>query len=147
MNIISTEFHSQPTTLFLLISFHIHRERFNAVVTHTAADDIPELPDLDDLLDDTALNNPIETQAIAANRVETYKELNLELLKYSEFSSNENIDLSKLMQCLLDERVLVDLDEPLTKEQLFIEVGSFIKSRKADEEEENVSKSAETKAI
>lgn len=123
------------------------RERFNAVVTQSTADDIPELPDLDDLLDDTAMDKPIETQAVAANRVETYKELNLELLKYSEFASSENIDLSKLMQCLLDERVLGDLDEPLTKEQLFVEVGSFIKSRKADEEEENASKSAEAKAI
>lgn len=102
---------------------------------------------MDDFFDETALNNPIETQAIAANRVETYKELNLELLKYSEFASSENIDLSKLMQCLLDESVLVDLDEPLTKEQLFSAVGSFIKSRKSDEEEENVNKSAETKVV
>lgn len=93
------------------------------------------------------IGNAIETQAIAANRVETYKELNLELLKYSEFASSENIDLAKLMACLQDESVLVDPDEPLTKEQLFVEVGSFIQSRKSDELEEKATKSAEIKGI
>lgn len=102
---------------------------------------------MDDLLDDTAITNNIETQAIAANRVETYKELNLELLKYSEFASSENIDLAKLMACLQDESVLVDPDEPLTKEQLFIEVGSFIQSRKSNDPDEKVSKSVEVRAM
>lgn len=117
------------------------------MATHTAADDIPELPDLDDLLDDSAITNVVETQAVAANRVETYKELNLELLKYSEFASSENIDLAILMQCVQDESVLVDPDEPLTKEQLFTEVASFIQSRPTLDTEEKVSKSAETRVL
>lgn len=115
------------------------RERFNAVLaTSPPSDDIPELPDLDDFIDESALDDAKEAQAIAANRVETYKELNSELLKYSEFSSSENIDLSLLMQCLQDELVLADHDVPLTKEQLFSEVASFINSRKAMSTEDSV---------
>lgn len=101
---------------------------------------------MDDLLDESAINNVKETQAVAANRVETYKELNSELLKYSEFASSENIDLSKLMQCLQDESVLVDPDVPMTKEQLFSEVASFIHSHKTEESTEKVLL-AESKAI
>lgn len=118
------------------------RERFNAVLESPPSDDIPELPDLEDIIDESALNDAKEAQAIAANRVETYKELNSELLKYSEFASSENIDLSKLMQCLQDESVLSDHDVALTKEQLFSEVASFIHSRKMNSAEDNV-KSAE----
>lgn len=101
------------------------------------SDDIPELPDLDDIIDEAALNDAKDIEAIAANRVETYKELNLELLKYSEFASSENIDLSKLMHCLQDENVLADHDMPLTKEQLFSEVASFIHSSKPKSAEDN----------
>lgn len=102
-----------------------------------SGDDIPELPDLEDIMDESALNDAQEVQAIAANRVETYKELNTELLKFSEFASSENIDLSKLMQCLQDESVLADHDVPLTKEQLFSEVSSMIHSREMNSAEEN----------
>lgn len=125
-----------------MIFFRMFRERFNAVLESPPSDDIPELPDLEDMIDESALNDAKEAQAIAANRVETYKELNSELLKYSEFASSENIDLSKLMQCLQDENVLADHDVPLTKEQLFSEVASFIHSRKMNIAEDNV-KSAE----
>lgn len=108
------------------------------MATTPPSDDIPELPDLDDFIDESAINEAKEAQAIAANRVETYKELNSELLKYSEFASSENIDLSKLMQCLQDEAVLADHDVPLTKEQLFSEVASFINSRKLNSADDNV---------
>lgn len=125
------------------MSLASYRERFNTVLASSPpSDDIPELPDLDDVIDEDALNDAKEAQAIAANRVETYKELNSELLKYSEFASSENIDLSKLMQCLQDETVLADPDVPLTKEQLFSEVTSFIRSRKTKIAEDN-GKSAE----
>lgn len=99
------------------------------------SDDIPELPDLEDIMDEAAFDEANDAQALVANRVETYKELNTELLKYSEFSSAENIDLSKLMQCLQDESVLTDHDVPLTKEQLFSEVASLINSQKDDADE------------
>lgn len=108
------------------------------MATTPPSDDIPELPDLDDIIDESALDDAKQAQAIAANRVETYKELNSELLKYSEFASSENIDLSILMQCLQDEIVLADHDVPLTKEQLFSEVASIINARKALGAEDNL---------
>lgn len=105
--------------------------------TSPRSDDIPELPDLEDIIDEAAFDDANDAQAIVANRVETYKELNTELLKYSEFSSAENIDLSKLMQCLQDESILTDHDVALTKEQLFSEVASLIYSRKDSADENN----------
>lgn len=95
---------------------------------------------MDDVIDEAALT---ESKAVAANRVETYKELNSELLKYSEIASSENIDLSKLMKCLLDENVLTDFDVPLTKEQLFNEVASIIRERQAKSDKEETFESAE----
>lgn len=86
------------------------------------------IPDLDDIPDEMTLNENHGAQAIAVNRVATYKELNHELLKYSAFASSENIDLSKLMNCLQNENVLIDKDVPLTSEQLFQEVATYIHS-------------------
>lgn len=91
-------------------------------------DDIPIIPDLDDLPDETNFDELHGTQAIAVNRVATYKELNTELLKYTAFASSENIDLSKLMKCLQDEAVLMDSDTPLTTDQLFNEVATYVHS-------------------
>lgn len=120
----------------LILYFTVYRERFNAVLsTSPRSDDIPELPDLEDIMDESAIDDANDAQAIVANRVETYKELNSELLKYSEFASSENIDLSKLMQCLQDESILTDHDVPLTKEQLFSEVASLIYSHKESAED------------
>lgn len=86
------------------------------------------IPDLDDIPDEMNLNENHGAQAIAVNRVATYKELNQELLKYSAFASSENIDLSKLMNCLQNENVLIDKDVPLTCEQLFQEVATYVHS-------------------
>lgn len=79
-------------------------------------------------MDEAALNDTQPAQAIAVDRVETYKELNSELLKYSAFASSENIDLSRLMKCLQDESVLSEHDVPLTTEQLFNEIASYVHS-------------------
>lgn len=106
------------------------RERFHSIANATVLsdDEIPVIPDLDDMPDDMYLNDDHGAQAIAVNRVATYKELNHELLKYSAFASSENIDLSKLMNCLQNENVLVDKDEPLTSEKLFQEVATYVHS-------------------
>lgn len=112
-------------------------ERFNTISSSPPpVDDIPEIPDFEDIIDEIAPIDAQETKAVAANRVETYKELNSELLKYSEIASSENIDLSKLMRCLLDESILVDFDVPLTKEQLFNEVASIMREQQAKTERE-----------
>lgn len=113
------------------------RERFNTISTSPPPiDDIPELPDFEDIIDETAPLDAKETKAIAANRVETYNELNTELLKYSEIASSENIDLSILMRCLLDESILSDFDVPLTQEQLFNEVASIMREQQAKTDKE-----------
>lgn len=101
------------------------------------------MPDLDDVIDEAALIEAKDAQAVAVNRVETYKELNSELLKYSEIASSENIDLSKLMKCLLDENILADFDVQLSKEQLFNEVASIIRERQAKTDNTDIAISAD----
>lgn len=128
-------------TVFLIFSI---RERFNTVSSSPPpVDDIPELPDFEDIIDEIAPIDAQETKAVAANRVETYKELNTELLKYSEIASSENIDLSILMRCLLDESILVDFDVPMTKEQLFNEVASIMREQQAKTEKEEAVEAAD----
>lgn len=65
-------------------------------------------------------------------------------MKYSEIAKSENIDLSKLMKCLLDESVLVDFDVPLTKEQLFNEVATIMRERQAKSDKNETLESSET---
>lgn len=102
------------------------RDRFNSISNALSDDDIPVIPDMDDIPDESHFDDIHNAQAIAVNRVATYKELNSELLKYSAFASSENIDLSKLMKCIQTENVLIESDTPLTSEQLFNEVATYV---------------------
>lgn len=62
-------------------------------------DEIPVIPDLDDMQDDLLLNEMVEAPVVSVNRVATYKELNSELLKQGAFAALEDIDLSILARC------------------------------------------------
>lgn len=90
---------------------------------------------MDDMPDEMNLDEHHGAQAIAVNRVAAYKELNHELLKYSAFASSENIELSKLMNCLQNESVLIDKDVPLSCEQLFQEIATYVHSCQAKSED------------
>lgn len=116
---------------FFSISSQFHRERFGSSPPTTLSDDIPIIPDLDDLPDDL-LNEMIDAAAlppppvVSVNRVTTYKELNSDLLKQGAFASLEDIDLSVLARCLQPESALTEPDDVWTWEHLFGEVAAEI---------------------
>lgn len=91
-------------------------------------DDIPVIPDLDDMQDDLLLNEMLEAPVVSVNRVATYKELNSELLKQGAFAALEDIDLSILARCLQNESALHEPDDVWTWEHLFTEVSAEIHS-------------------
>lgn len=103
-------------------------ERFNLLSGQVSDDDIPVIPDMDDLPDDALLDN--EVPDVTVNRVATYNELNSELLRQSAFASLEDIDLSILAKCLQSEVALNEPDEAWEWEKLFTEVSADIHSEK-----------------
>lgn len=119
-----------------------HRERFGrSILSRTSPpvdDDIPVIPDLDDIADldySTAPTTTTTTSAVAAdreatatvvNRVATYRELNSDLLKMGAFAALDGVDLSILTRCLVAEADLHEPDEVWTWEGLFTEVAGDI---------------------
>lgn len=102
------------------------RERFGSPMANLSEDDIPVIPDLDDIQDDL-LNEMAEAPVVSVNRVATYKELNTELLKQGAFAALEDIDLSILAKCLQNESALHEPDDVIwTWEHLFTEVSAEI---------------------
>lgn len=115
-----------------LIRFYAHRERFGSPPTTTLSeggiDDIPIIPDLDDLPDDL-LNDMIDAApppVMSVNRVTTYKELNSDLLTQGAFATLEDIDLSILARCLQTESAINEPDDVWTWENLFGELAAEI---------------------
>lgn len=112
----------------MLTSFDF-RERFNSITTTTtnySDEDIPVIPDLDDIRDELLLNEMVEPPLVSINRVATYNELNSDLLKQGTFSLLEDVDLSILGRCLQPESALNEPDEVWTWEKLFTEVSAEI---------------------
>lgn len=106
------------------------RERFNPITSQSIDDDIPVIPDMDDIQDELVLQELAEAPAVSINRVETYKELNSELLNHSAFTTLEDVDLSILTKCLQNETVLEEPDVVWTWEKLFTEVTAEIHADK-----------------
>lgn len=110
----------------------------NTTTVDLAVDDIPIIPDLDDLVDldysptgaqlshlsgpATTTNVDLEAPAVAVKRVAAYQALNSDLLKLGAFASLDGVDLSILTRCLVDESDLVEPDEVWTWDALFTEV-------------------------
>nr|CAD7260561.1 unnamed protein product [Timema shepardi] len=63
-------------------------------------DDIPVIPDLDDLQDDQLDSQVAVAPSVAVNRVATYKELDSDLLKHSAFATLDDINLQLLTKRL-----------------------------------------------
>lgn len=119
---------------FEFISF-FHSDRFNSLSNTFSDDDIPVIPDMEDLPDEKLLEENHVAHVVVADRVETYKELNSELLKYSQFAIPDNLDVSLLMNCLQNESALNDKDISLTTDQLFQEIATYVHTNQNKEDE------------
>ncbi|GLV46404.1 Intraflagellar transport 43 [Carabus blaptoides fortunei] len=82
-------------------------------------DDIPVIPDIDEIPDDMLSSDVAQAPSVAINRVTTYKELDKDLLIQNAFSQFGDINLSHLTRFMYAEKNIRDPDVVWTKESLF----------------------------
>ncbi|XP_055920048.1 intraflagellar transport protein 43 homolog [Eupeodes corollae] len=93
-------------------------------------DDIPIIPDLDDVKDEIIMNEIVEPPSVVVDRVVTLKELNSDLLSQNAFSAIEDVDLTILTRCLQTQDSLDEEDEVWEWDKLFTDVTAEIHSDK-----------------
>ncbi|CAD6999734.1 intraflagellar transport protein 43 homolog [Ceratitis capitata] len=109
-------------------------ERFQSVslakspIGSPSGDEIPTIPDMDDLKDEILLNEILEPPVSKPQRLNTLSELNLDLLNQNAFASMENVDLTVLTRCLKLPETLDEPDEVWEWDKLFTDVISDIHS-------------------
>ena len=91
-------------------------------------DDLPIIPDLEEVEQEDLAQKIAEAPNIAVNRVATYKELDNDLFKHAAFATLEEIDLRNLTRCMAPEAALKEPDEPWTWDMLFTDVSSELQS-------------------
>ncbi|XP_011501123.1 PREDICTED: nodal homolog [Ceratosolen solmsi marchali] len=107
----------------------VDQERFVIGSKNSKEDDIPVIPDLDDIIEDTSAIDISSTPAVGASRAAAaYKELNTDLLKNKLFSKYDDVDLSILTEKLYPEHLVQEPDEVWTWDSLFAQVASEINS-------------------
>ncbi|TMW50609.1 hypothetical protein DOY81_004344 [Sarcophaga bullata] len=111
-------------------SFDDDRFGIKSSATDSPSDEIPIIPDLDDIKDDILMNEIAEAPSIAVNRVVTLKELNSDLLAQNAFSAIEEVDLSILTKCLQPQELLDEADEVWEWDKLFTDVVAEINADK-----------------
>ncbi|KAK1116787.1 hypothetical protein K0M31_018068 [Melipona bicolor] len=103
------------------------RERFRGTEKDDVIDDIPVIPDLDEIQEDNTLSN-INTPMVNVNRVTAYKELDTDLVKNAAFTSLNGVNLSLLAEKLYNENLTKEPDEVWNWNFLFTQVASEVNS-------------------
>ena len=91
-------------------------------------DDLPIIPDLEEVEQEDLAMKIAEAPSVAVNRVATYKELDTDLLKHAAFATLEDIDLTVLTNCMAPEAALKEPDETWTWDMLFTDVSSQLQA-------------------
>ncbi|XP_076239288.1 intraflagellar transport 43 [Calliopsis andreniformis] len=108
-------------------SIIMEQERFRGAEKDEPTDDIPVIPDIEEIQEDNALID-ISTSAINVNRVAAYKELDTDLVKNAAFTSLNGVNLSFLAEKLYNEDLTKEPDEVWNWNLLFTQVASDINS-------------------
>ncbi|XP_061930251.1 intraflagellar transport protein 43 homolog isoform X2 [Apis cerana] len=103
------------------------RERSRGIEKDEMIDDIPVIPDLDEIQEDNAFSD-INTSTVNVNRVAAYKELDTDLVKNAAFTSLNGVNLSLLAEKLYNENLTKELDEVWNWNLLFTQVASEVNS-------------------
>ncbi|KAL7741468.1 hypothetical protein ACLKA6_000788 [Drosophila palustris] len=111
-------------------SFDDERFQLKSATSSIPTDDIPIIPDLDDIRDEILLNEIVEPPSASINREVTFKELSSDLLSQNAFSAIEDVDLSILTRCLQLQEGLDEPDELWEWDKLFTEVTAQINADK-----------------
>lgn len=107
-------------------------------------DDIPVIPDLDDVQEEDMATQIAAPPLVQLNRVATFRELDNDLLKHSQLLTLDNeIDLKLLTRCLSSESEVKEDNRPWNWEHLFTEISSELQTE-WDQLEKNQSDVAKT---
>ncbi|XP_026274173.1 intraflagellar transport protein 43 homolog isoform X1 [Frankliniella occidentalis] len=87
-------------------------------------DDIPVIPDLDDLQEDELTSQIAKAPSVIINRVATYKELDSDLFKHAAFATLDDMNLRLLTKRLNLEADVKEPDSCWTWDLLFTDVAS-----------------------
>ncbi|XP_047356603.1 intraflagellar transport protein 43 homolog isoform X1 [Vespa velutina] len=102
------------------------RDRFRSTGKENQQDDIPVIPDLDEIQEDNVLSDLSNAPVIDTNRVTAYKELDTDLIKNEAFTSLDGISLFPLTEKLYNENMVKEPDEAWNWNLLFTQVASEI---------------------
>ncbi|OAD62412.1 Intraflagellar transport protein 43 like protein [Eufriesea mexicana] len=105
----------------------IEQERSRGTEKDEVIDDIPVIPDLDEIQEDNVLSD-INTPTVNVNRVTAYKELDTDFVKNAAFTSLNGVNLSLLAEKLYSEHLTKEPDEVWNWNLLFTQVASEINS-------------------
>ncbi|XP_032670551.1 intraflagellar transport protein 43 homolog isoform X4 [Odontomachus brunneus] len=106
----------------------IEQERFRALEKEELEDDIPVIPDLDEIQEDNISPEIASAPTINANRVTAYEELDTDLVKNAAFTSLDGVSLSLLADKLYNENLVKEPDEVWNWNLLFTQISSEINS-------------------
>ncbi|XP_037957218.1 intraflagellar transport protein 43 homolog [Teleopsis dalmanni] len=98
----------------------------------TPDDDIPIIPDLEDIKDEIILNEIVEPPIYPTDRVATLKELNYDLLSQNAFSSLADMNLTVLLHSLAPQNSLDEADEVWEWEKVFTQITAEIRNEKTN---------------
>ncbi|XP_043490983.1 intraflagellar transport protein 43 homolog isoform X2 [Polistes fuscatus] len=102
------------------------RDRFRSTRKENPLDDIPVIPDLDEIQEDNVVSDLSSAPMIDTNRVTAYKELDTDLIKNEAFTSLDGISLFSLTEKLYNENLVKEADEAWNWNLLFTQVASEI---------------------
>ena len=85
-------------------------------------DDLPIIPDLEEVEKEDLVLKVAEAPNVAVNRVDTYKELDNDLFKQAAFATLEEVDLRLLTRRLAPESALKEPDECWSWDKLYTDV-------------------------
>ncbi|XP_033204199.1 intraflagellar transport 43 isoform X2 [Bombus vancouverensis nearcticus] len=106
----------------------IEQERSRGTEKDDVIDDIPVIPDLDEIQEDNTLSDLVNTPTVNVNRVAAYKELDTDLVKNAAFMSLNGVNLSLLAEKLYNENLTKEPDEVWNWNLLFTQVASEVNS-------------------
>ncbi|XP_011148581.1 intraflagellar transport protein 43 homolog B isoform X2 [Harpegnathos saltator] len=110
------------------VSNIIEQERFRTMDKEELEDDIPVIPDLDEIQEDNISPEIASAPAVNANRVTAYEELDTDLVKNAAFTSLDDVSLSLLADKLYNENLAKEPDEVWNWNLLFTQISSEINS-------------------
>ncbi|XP_012526133.1 intraflagellar transport protein 43 homolog [Monomorium pharaonis] len=105
----------------------IEQERFR-VIEKEEQDDIPVIPDLDEIQEDNISSEIASAPIVNANRVTAYEELDTDLVKNAAYTSLDGVSLSLLADKLYNESLVKEPDEVWNWNLLFTQISSEINS-------------------